>query len=221
MDSIKIARDRPLAGYRLIQALNSGPKISILRALINYPEGLTAKEIARLLGVKLPTAMEHLSDLIKTGIVRVKYEGRHKKYVLLAKNIVVEVNLPLYVSLLEKKEEAELYELEVMAIEYLKTKISSGGLPMNITVKDVARTIGVDTATAISIVDFINTYPDRFIHAVEQIILEELRRSKGPKKIADISRSTKIHKYWVILAVQNLVSKSLAKLEGDQVILIS
>ncbi len=221
MDSMKIARDRPLAGYRLIQVLNSGPKISILRALINNPDGLTAKEIARLLGVKLPTAMEHLSDLIRTGIVRVKYEGRHKKYVLLAENIVIEVNLPLYVKLSENREEAELHELEVMAIEYLKTKISGDGLPMNITVKDVARTIGVDTATAISVLDFINTYSDRFIHVVEQIILEELRRSEGPKKIADISRNTNIHKYWVILAVQNLVSKSLARLEGDQVLLVS
>ncbi len=150
-----------------------------------------------------------------------KYEGRHKKYVLLAKSIIIEVNLPLYVKLSENKEEAELRELEILAVEYLKTKIKEDGLPMNITVKDVARTIGVDTTTAISVVDFINTYSDRFIHVIEQIILKELQRSDSPKRIVEISRNTKIHKYWVVLAVQNLVSKSLARLEGDRVLLVS
>lgn len=221
MDTLKITSDRPLAGYRIIQALNSGPKLTIIRALINNSEGLTAKEIAKLLGVKLPTIMEHLSDLIKTGLVRINYEGRHKRYVLQAKKVLFEIDLPLFLSLIERKDEAELRELEFMAVEYLKKKIAGEGLPMNITVKDVARTLGVDTSTAIGIVDFINTYPEKIIHFIEQMIIQELLNNQSSLTLGELSKKINIHKYWLILAVQSLVSKAIVKLEDELVELVS
>ncbi len=215
-EELRIPRDRPLAGFRLIQALNSGPKLAIIKILLKYKEGLPAKEISRMLGVKLPTTLEHLSDLIKTGLVHVEFNGRRKNYVLTSRKIVLEIDLEQLVMLDEKRKDAELKELEALAYRYLEEKTKKDKLPMTITVKDVVNTLGIDTNTAIEIVDFINTFTDKFVLLIERKILDILRSEDG-LTIDDLAKKLNMHKYWVIIGVQSLKSKSLVKIVNNKV----
>ncbi len=214
---IRITSDRPLAAFRLIQALNSGPKLAILKILLENKEGLPAKEISRRLGVKLPTALEHLSDLIKIGLVHVEFNGKKKYYVLTSEKIVLEIDLRQLLMLYEKRKDFEMKELELLAYRYFVEKIRKDKLPMTITVKDVANVLGIDTNTAIEVVDFINTYTDRFIAFIEKRILDTLGSKQEGYSIDELSKILKIHKYWLILAVQSLKSKSLVKVIDDKV----
>ena len=216
-NELRIPIDRPLAGFRLIQALNSGPKLAIIKILLKHRDGLPAKEISKMLGVKLPTTLEHLSDLIRTGLVHIEFNGRRKNYVLTSKRIVLELDLEQLIMLDEKRKDAELRELEALAYRYFEEKTQREKLPMTITVKDVANTLGLDTNTAIEVVDYINTYTDRFVLFIEKKILDALEEENG-LTIEELSKKLNIHKYWVILGIQSLKSKSLIRIIDNKII---
>jgi len=217
-DKLYIPGERPLATRRLLNILNSGPKIAILKAL--HEEGsLTAKELSKILGVRISTILSHLSDLLKVGLIVMDCTGRQKKYRLAADRVVVEIDLPLFLHLEERIEEEELREIEELALRYMNAKRSNGGLPLAITVKDVASTLGLDTNTAIEVVDYINTYTDRFIEALARDAISLLVQEKEAT-LNQLARKLNIHLYWASLVAQKLVSKGYIVLRGDRIVLV-
>ncbi len=219
-EKLVIPYDRPLAARRIIDALNSGPKLNILKILLEEKEnGATAGEIANRLKIKLPTALSHLNDLVKSGLVIVKNvkEGRKtlKKYFLAAKTIALEINLEFFLRLDEKSVEEELKEIEVLAIEYINRKRESSILPLAISVKNVAETLGVDTNTAIKIVDYINTYTDKIIEYLVGEALEVMKKKKKISNVRELAKTLRVHDYWAALIVQKMVSKGYAYIESS------
>ncbi len=216
-ETLRIPGERPLTAKRLMETLTSTPKLAILKIL--YREGAkTAGELSEKLGLKLPTILSHLNDLVRTGIVVLEHNGRRKRYVLAAEKIMLEIDLRTYLELDEKLREEELREIEYLAYRYVEAKRRGKGLPLTITVKDVADTLGVDKNTAIAIVDYINTYTDDFIELLVKETLEVIRKYSEGLTLRELSEKLNIHYYWVALIVQKLVSKSYVKVEGEKVI---
>ncbi len=209
---LKIPANRPLVLKRLIEILNSGPKTLILSILLDKGS-MTAKELSRELGVKLSTILAHLSDLVKTGLVTVEYDGRQKKYKITSNKLILEIDLNLYLHLSERIEEERLKEVEELAIKYIEVKRKSDGLPLAITVKDVSSTLGIDRNTAIEVVDYINTYTDNII---ETLAYEAVREFKNKRlTIKELSKKMNIHYYWATLIVQLLKSKGIAEVDDE------
>ena len=101
-DKLVISEERPLAIRRILDILNSGPKLSILKVLLEEGE-VTAKDIADRIKIKLPTVLSHLSDLVKAGLVRVNIAStgskQVKKYSLVSRKIVLNIDLELLLHL--------------------------------------------------------------------------------------------------------------------------
>ncbi|RLG86579.1 MAG: hypothetical protein DRO39_02765, partial [Thermoprotei archaeon] len=95
---------------KVLNALSSRAKLRILRILYEKG-GATAKEVAEELGVKIPTVLEHLQELVAAGVVAVDEVARGgrraKVYRLRARRIVIEVDLASYT----EKERRVLEEL--------------------------------------------------------------------------------------------------------------
>lgn len=206
---IVVPWDRPLAARRIIEVLNSGPKLAIIRALLRR-NGATAKELSQELGVKIPTVLSHLSDLARAGLVVVdtgEEGGRHAKvYRLAARKVVVEVDLEQFVELRERIDREELREIEALALRYVDEKRRHSILPLAVTVRDVVKTIGIDAGTAIQVVDYINTYTRSIIEHLASEALKALG-SRGAMSVRDLAKSLRVHEYWAALVAQELVAR--------------
>ncbi len=99
--------------------------------------------------------------------MHVEFKGKKKNYVLTSEKLILEIDLRQLLILYEKRKDFEIKELELLAYRYFEEKIRKDKLPMTITVKYVASVLGIDTNTAIGVVDFINTYTERFIDLLD------------------------------------------------------
>jgi len=220
-EELVIPEDRPLTIRRILDILNSGPKLSILKVLLDHGE-LSAKEIADKVKIKLPTVLSHLSDLVKAGLVKVdvsESKGRRtKKYSLMAKKLVLNINLDLLTHLEEHIEEEKFRELEYLAIQYINIKRKEKELPLTISVRDVAKTLGLDLNTAVEVTDFINTYTDRIIDYLCGEALELIKSKGKVKGIKELASLMKVHQYWAALITQALNNRGLIRISDNGII---
>lgn len=91
---------------QLINVLNSGPKLKILK-ILSEEKPLTTSELAEKLKVKISTTLSHLKDLVDAGLIKVRMEnigGRIvKKYSLISNKIVLTVNVHVLTRIKEVK----------------------------------------------------------------------------------------------------------------------
>ncbi len=223
MDELVIPSKRPLLAKRVLDVLTSGPKLSIMKLLLEKGS-LSAKEIANELNLKLSTVLNHLNDLVKAGLVHISIEKQDsrtiKKYHLISKKIRIELDLETFLHLEKYAREEELKEFEDLVYRYIELKCSQSKLPLSITVKDVVSVLGIDMNTAIGVVDFINSYTDRVIEYIANKVFEYLKKNRE-SSIDTISRDLRIHEYWIALAIQNLVSRGLVRLDEKNHVVLS
>jgi len=223
-DKLVIPEDRPLAIRRVLDILNSGPKLSILRILLDHGE-VTAKEIADKLKIKLPTVLSHLSDLIKAGLVKVRIldvKGRKvKKYSLVSKKFILNIDLSILLHLEEYEAEEKLKEIEYLAIQYINLKRKKEGLPLTISARDVAKELGIDINTAIEVTDFINTYTDKIINYLSSEALELIKSRGKISGLRELASLMNVHHYWIALIIQDLNNKGFIKVLNDGTITLS
>lgn len=223
-DKLVIPEDRPLAIRRVLDILNSGPKLSILRILLDHGE-VTAKEIADKLKIKLPTVLSHLSDLIKAGLVKVRIldvKGRKvKKYSLVSKKFILNIDLSILLHLEEYEAEEKLKEIEYLAIQYINLKRKKEGLPLTISARDVAKELGIDINTAIEVTDFINTYTDKIINYLSSEALELIKSRGKISGLRELASLMNVHHYWMALIIQDLNNKGFIKVLNDGTITLS
>ncbi|MCD6196844.1 MAG: hypothetical protein J7J82_08675 [Staphylothermus sp.] len=81
-------------------------------------------------------------------------------------------------------------------------------IPFIKSVSIIAIVLGIDTNIAIEVVDFINTYTEKFIRFIEKRILDTSGSSEEGYSIDELSKILRIHKYRLIFAIQSLKSKS-------------
>ncbi len=223
-DKLVIPEDRPLAIRRVLDILNSGPKLSILRILLDHGE-VTAKEIADKLKIKLPTVLSHLSDLIKAGLVKVRIldvKGRKvKKYSLVSKKFILNIDLSILLHLEEYEAEEKLKEIEYLAIQYINLKRKKEGLPLTISARDVAKELGIDINTAIEVTDFINTYTDKIINYLSSEALELIKSRGKISGLRELASLMNVHHHWMALIIQDLNNKGFIKVLNDGTITLS
>lgn len=203
MGELRILATRPRVAKKVMEVLNSGPKVRILEYLNRVGEA-GAKSVAEALGVKLSTALEHLNDLVEIGLIKTVYRDSRKRYLIAASKIVIEVDLPLYISTYLGGPSTPL---EAKALKLFEELRRSGGVPVTISVDDARRVLGVDREEALKIIDLINFQPGIISSRLGELIIEYL--SKRPAaSLTQISRDLNVHIYWVALAVERLVKSS-------------
>jgi len=200
---------------KVIEALCSGPKLQIIKLLLENRDGLRATELSKVLGIKLSTVLKHLEDLVSSGLVNVSLEGTNrvvKRYLIRNDEVLVKINLRELVGIESCVEGEELVSSEVreLAMEYVRIKRGRrrGKLPLRPKVRDVANVLGLSIDKAIEVVNYINTHQ----HEVTKLICEEvekLLKSEGPLRIKDLADKLKVHPYWVVTCVEGL--RSLGK----------
>ena len=211
---------------RVIEALCSGPKLQILKMLIEYGRGLTATDVARKLGVKLSTALTHLEDLVNAGLLTVSTEGSGKiikKYYVSDSEVMIKINLKelLGIEACEvPKEPTEEEELRALAMEYVRIKRSRrrSKFPLRPKVRDVATVLNLSIDKAIEIVNYINTHQGEIVNELCPEVQEVLRRA-GSMKVKDIADELKVHPYWVVLCIERLVRIGVVKVRDNLVII--
>ncbi len=215
VEELVVSEERPLLARRILEILTCGPKLQILKVLLEKGE-VSAKDLSAAVGTKLSTVLSHLHDLVRAGLVEVrivKSNGRTiKKYRLRARKLTLVINLNLFLHLEERLHDEELKELEDLAYRYIELKRASDGLPLAISVRDVANTLGTDLNTAIEVTDFINTHTERVVEYLSRYVVEVLR-SKGTASLRDLAKELNVHYYWIVLVVQSLVSKGIVSVD--------
>ncbi len=204
---------------KILDVLCSGPKLEILRMLID--EGsLSASDIAKKLGIKLSTVLNHLSDLVDAGLVGVKSEGIRgvKKYFLISNLVKLELDIKRLVAGPEssiKIERTEDSEIESLALEYVRIKRSHrrGKLPLRPKVRDVMSTLGVDVDTAIRVVDYINTHHDKIADALINEVIDVVK-GRGEINVRELAEKLKVHPYWAVMCIEKLVRKGVLKFKN-------
>ncbi len=210
---------------RVIEALCSGPKLQILKMLIEYGGGLTATDVAKKLGVKLSTALTHLEDLVNAGLLTVSTEGSGriiKKYYVSDSEVMIKINLKELLGIetceVPKELTEEEEELRALAMEYVRIKRSRrrSKLPLRPKVRDVATVLNLSIDKAIEIVNYINTHQDEIVNELCPEVQEILRRA-GSMKVKDIADELKVHPYWVVLCIERLVRIGVVKVRDNLV----
>ncbi|RLG74461.1 MAG: hypothetical protein DRO23_06680 [Thermoprotei archaeon] len=219
-----IPEDRQLVVRRIIDVLNSGPKLEILK-ILSEGKPLTASELSEKLKVKISTVLSHLDDLINTGLVKVETSsvgGRAiKKYSLVSNRIVLTINIRTLTHIEEIGVEEYEKELEHLTLQYIKAKRErKGELPLAIKVRDVAKTLNISIEKAIGIVDYINTHPEVIVDNISYDLLKVLRENKVAT-IRELADRLKVHPYWVVMAAKKLTSQGLVVFEENIVKVLS
>ncbi len=133
-EAIVIPEDRQLIVRRIINVLNSGPKLEILK-ILSEGKPLTASKLAEKLKVKISTVLSHLEDLVNAGLVKVETEsigGRIiKKYSLISNKIVLTVNIHALTRIEEVGVEEYEREMENLTLQYLKAKRKKRRISVN------------------------------------------------------------------------------------------
>ena len=218
-EALVIPEDRQLIVRRIINVLNSGPKLEILK-ILSEGKPLTASELAEKLKVKISTVLSHLEDLVNAGLVKVETEstgGRvTKKYSLISNKIVLTINIHALTRIEEVGVEEYEREMENLALQYLKAKREKrkGEFPLTIRVRDVAKTLGVSIDEAVKVVDYINTHPEVIIDNISYELLEIIRKSKTAT-VRELADKLKVHPYWVVMAAKKLTSQGLVVFEEN------
>ncbi len=217
-DKLVIPEDRPLAARRVLDILNSGPKLSILKVLLDQGEA-SAKDIASKVKTKLSTVLSHLSDLVKAGLVKVNVQdlrGKQvKKYSLVSSKLTINIDFRLFLHLEEYAAEEKLKELEYLALKYISVKREKETLPLTISVRDVAKVLNVDINTAIEVTDFINTHTDRIIDYLCSDALDIIKNRGKVKNLREFASLLNVHQYWAALILQSLSSKGFIRIMDD------
>ena len=184
---------------RVMEVLTSSVKRRILWHLLK--EGpLAAKDIASKLGVSLPTALEHLETLVASGLVSVE-EGvlSGKKYRATAECVKMVISIPNHA---RSDEDA----VRGLARAYVARKLEEGSLRLPISVRDVARVLGIDRRTAAQVAGLLNNELSILEEAVEPLVLETLRNN-GSMSISELSRKLGVDTGIITLAVTSLAQK--------------
>ncbi len=206
--------DNALKARSVIGVLASSAKRRILSMLLESAQGLTAKEIAVKLGVSLPTILEHMDNLIDSGLVEVEQRGMGirggKVYRIKYECIRISLRLDEYV----RGGEALVDEL---AARYVTEKRRRGVLSSKPQVRDVAKTLNVDRETALMIAARIVSNQDWL---VEQLISEALEVLRGgPAGIRDLASKLRVDYALAALVASKLIEDGKAVARDGKLLL--
>jgi DNA-binding transcriptional ArsR family regulator len=188
-----IDRNKPVKARLILEALASRPRLNIVNTLISKGP-LSASEISNNIGISLSTIMDHLKILNSSGILRWKFEKRGGKPVKVYS--VDDIFIELKIDLRKLSSLPDFSRLGDLVRDYIDKKLSSSGLPLELSARDIMRTLDVDMDMAISILDY--------IHIDEDCILDVLRDRFLSMDIGDsvslddLSGGLNIHSYWAL-----------------------
>ena len=169
---------------KVLNALSSRAKLRVLRILYEKG-GATAKEIAEELGVKIPTVLEHLQELVAAGVVTVDEVARGgrrtKVYRLRARRVVIEVDLASYT-------ERERAILEELLKRYLNLRHYGYRVRAYPSIREVKRLLGVDEDTAKLLVSHIRSRVEQIADTLVEELLEMDIEELNVAKIVELLR---------------------------------
>ena len=202
----------------VIDSLGSGPKLEILRILLS--EGpLPATEVSRRLGIKLSTTLSHLEELVNSGLVAIKSEGKIKKYYVPSSRVIIVLDLSSFVGKVVEAQ-GEEYEVKSLALEYMRIKRERRGkLPLRPKVRDVANILGLDLEKAMKVVEYINTHQKELAEYLINEVKETLSRG-GQLSIKELSDKLRVHPYWIVMCIEILESRGEVKVRESKVSLL-
>lgn len=213
---VTILKTRPLDIKNALEALTSESKISILKALLENPQGLTASQIAKKLNLKIPTVLTHLEPLENLGLIKIQpiwKKGKIlKTYQIAEKDITIQIDIELYVRIPSKN------QLEEQMLTYIETKRKQGILPAQITIQDLTKILKIDQKQAIILLDYIRKNQQTIIKILTPQILETFRQQKA-FTITEAANKLKTHQYWIAKTIDNLAQKGYCSIENGKVML--
>ncbi len=169
---------------KVFEALSSRAKIRILRVVARRGCA-TAKEVAEELGLKIPTVLEHLRDLVEAGVLvveEVAKGGRKTKvYRLKAKRIHLLVDVDALI-------EFEEGVLEELLERYLAMRRYGHRVKLNPTVYEVRRLLGIDEELAKEFVSYLRTRIDAVIETLVREVLESGLREFTISQLVEVLR---------------------------------
>ncbi len=216
MGSLRIPPTRPIVIRKLMEALLSGPKIKIL-GILRARGKATASDVARELGVKLPTALQHLNDLLELGLVAIRYEGSRKFYVVSVDGVVLEVDLDLYLGTYgEVVGRAEA--LEGLAIKLVDKYREAKMLPAHLRVEDAQRLLNLNRAEAIRLIDYIEYNSGVVARYLADLIVKQAADA-GARGVSfdEAAKKLRVHIYWIALAAEKLVQSGRAEIRKGRI----
>ena len=208
-----VAWNRPVEARLVIQALSSPTRVAMLRMIADKAQGATASELAKALSLSLPTALEHLSILLGAGLIRWEWrvEGRRsvRVYKLVDRRVAIQLDLDAYTHL------PELEELKSMMISFVERSMEGKGLPAKPTVSEVEKLLGVDSRTAIAVVDYMLKSEEEI---VDHLASKAMPILEGVKEIttSELAAKLKIHEYWAARIARKLEEKGLFIVEAGK-----
>jgi len=209
LDSETVIED-PTTALKLFEALSSRAKIRILKVIVEKKR-VTAKEVAEELGLKLPTVLEHLRDLVEAGVLTVEEStrgGRRTKvYRLRSEKLVIKLDLVKLV-------EIEKNLLENLLEMYLKLRAYGYRIKLNPSIYEIRKILGVDEETAKSFLSYLRT---RIDYVVEKLIGELLEKNVNEISIAQIVDILGVDHSLAALVATKMIEKGIAVAERGRI----
>lgn len=198
---------------KIMDVLTSRAKLRIISILLEKPR-ISAKEIAELTGTRLPTVLEHLNDLISSGIVEVFEEKRGnrkvKVYSLKASRIILRIDLRM----LAKLEEEFYRDLMMYYLRLRNRGIVVKASPSTYELKKLLR---VSDEEARRLVAYIRS---RINDIVDILVEEALEKIKGSVTVRQIAEILSIDQTLAAMVATKLIEKNFARAEKGKIVLV-
>ncbi len=199
--SIRVPRNRPLLALLVTEALASDSRRAILRELLASPDGMMASELAKRLGLTLPTILSHIDKLAAAGLVRaVPYRrgGKvYKKYRAAGRRVAMDVDLALLSSIPPRE------VLEKKLASLVDKAREKGELPETMDPASVKEVLGVDLGEAVILADYYNMSRDRIVDILVGEA-EKLFQGKSEVQLSEIEEKLRVTTYWAVKVASRL-----------------
>ena len=216
---MRVPRHRPLRAKRIIAALSSDRKLSILEELAQSPRSPT--ELSKKAKTSLAAMSTQLKELEEAGLIRVLErkrieKGRPSKFYSLADDeVTIEIALKLYSRVPKEKEIAD------MVMEYAEKKLESNGLSPSPSVSDIAETLGKDERLAMVILNSFREKRGDVLSLISSKVEERINEIKeggaNEASITDLTEELNLDRYWAVMALAELEKAGTVEMSGGKV----